>query len=355
MNNIYIYKIILSISLSIIGGILFHYIHIPLPWILGPVTFLLVYKSIWKKETISSLHLRNISFVLLGIQIGSTFTTHTFENVTPYFFPFLMMTLLLIFVGLFAAFLIAKYINLDMTTSILGAVPGGLSAMIALSESFKSNTVYVTIFHSIRLLAVLFIVPFAATHLFFQAREFETTFTLPVDNGHIATVALYFLFYFLAKVASKKVPASYVIVPMILTGVLNASGFTMYHLPAYFFIGAQILLGMYLGHTVSVRDIMKVGKYCYVFLLLNIGLIAFSFLLGYLFTLFTTMDLVTAILSFAPGGLVEMALTAEAVGGDPSIVSSLQVIRLLIIVILLPLLLQMIIPKLEKRVKVDGV
>lgn len=57
------------------------------------------------------------------------------------------------------------------------------------------------------------------------------------------------------------------------------------------------------------------------------------------------MDLVTAVLSLAPGGLVEMALTAQAAGGQPAIVSSLQMIRLLTIVIILPIFYQKFLPK----------
>ncbi|MRG85792.1 AbrB family transcriptional regulator [Salinibacillus xinjiangensis] len=340
----FIYTMILALG----GGLLFQALHIPLPWILGPITFLLIYKSLFHQKTSSPAKLRNISFILLGIQIGGTFTSNTFGNVAPYFFPFLALTSLMILIGLTVAYFISKKSNLDTTTSILGAVPGGLSAMIALSTSFHSNTVYVTIFHSIRLLAVLFIVPFVATHYLYSGTIQGASAYATEQDGHIATILLYVAFALLAKALSNKVPASFVIIPMLLTGVLNATGFTMYHLPNYFFIGAQMVLGSYLGHTISLKDIIKVGKYCVVFLILNIGLIFVSFLFGYVFSQFTSMDLATAVLSFAPGGLVEMGLTAQMVGGDPSIVSSLQAVRLLIIVILLPVLLKGLLPKLNR-------
>lgn len=60
------------------------------------------------------------------------------------------------------------------------------------------------------------------------------------------------------------------------------------------------------------------------------------------------MSIVTAVLSLAPGGLVEMAITAQNTGGQPSIVSSLQTIRLLTIVLLLPIVFQWILPRMSK-------
>lgn len=49
---------------------------------------------------------------------------------------------------------------MDKTTSMVGSSPGGLSAMIAISESLQGNSGLVTIFHTLRLMSVLFIIPF---------------------------------------------------------------------------------------------------------------------------------------------------------------------------------------------------
>ncbi|UTR14799.1 AbrB family transcriptional regulator [Salipaludibacillus sp. LMS25] len=50
----------------------------------------------------------------------------------------------------------------------------------------------------------------------------------------------------------------------------------------------------------------------------------------------TSMDLPTALLSTAPGGLVEMVLTASIVGADPAIVTVLQLTRVMIIILVAP-------------------
>jgi uncharacterized protein len=345
--SIYYFNICKSLFISFLGGITFYFLQIPLAWILGPITFLLIYKSVFQKETAKSETLRNISFVILGIQIGSSFTSNTLVIVAPYFFPFLLLTAIFIGAVITSAYVLSKITKLDKMTSILGAIPGGLSVMVALSESFKSNTIYVTIFHSIRLLAVLFIIPFVATHFYSKTNSADGAINVVEQSGELWTIVFYILFYFIAFYLVKFVPASFVLVPMLGTAMMNAFGLPMYSLPIYVFILAQLILGMDLGYSVSMKKIKAAGKYCFFYVALNIGVIAFSFLLGYLFTLFTPMDLVTAMLSFAPGGLVEMAITAQEAGGDPSVVGSLQMIRLLLIVLLLPFVLQWLAPKLK--------
>ncbi|WP_159462008.1 AbrB family transcriptional regulator [Salirhabdus sp. Marseille-P4669] len=347
MKN-YVQTLCMTLAVAGLGGVLLNFLHMPLSWVLGPIVFLLLYKGLFHKKTEKSATLQNIAFLLLGIQIGSTFTTDTVNIVTPYFFPFLLFTLLTIFVAILSGYFLSKLTKIDKMTSVLGAIPGGLSAMVAMSESFKSNTIYVTLFHSIRLLAVLFIVPFVATHFFMDHHRNSSTFLFVEDNGHLWTIWIYVLFYIIARLLDNKVPASYVIIPMLFTAISNSLGLTLFHLPMVLFIAAQIILGANLGHSVSVEDLKNAGKHCTTYFLLNIVVIAFTFFIGYLFTLLTPMNLVTAILSFAPGGLVEMAITAQEVGGDPSIVGSLQMIRLLIIVLLLPLILQWILPKFQK-------
>jgi uncharacterized protein len=341
--------ILQSYAIAAIGGGLFLLLHLPLPWILGPVTALLLTKIIWNMKTAASKRLRKGSYWLLGIQIGNTFTVHTFHNVQPYLLNYTLLTLLLIGICMVNAYLVSKWVKVDMKTSMLGSIPGGLSAVTALSESMKANTGLVTIFQTIRLVSILFIIPFAATHFFLDS-SVQSAVQLPqTEQGAWWTIGLYAVMYILARLTSKFIPSSLVIVPMLLTAVLQVSGMHLYQFPHLFFVLAQLTIGVYLGHSISIRDLKKAGRLCLYYTGLSLLLILLSFGLGYLFSLITSLNMATSILSMAPGGLVEMALTAQTTGGDPSIVSSLQTIRLLLVVLVLPLLLQWTMPKLEKH------
>ncbi|MYL32834.1 AbrB family transcriptional regulator [Pontibacillus yanchengensis] len=348
MEMDFIKKLVYSYIIGAIGGSLFVWFHMPLPWVLGAVTSLLFYKTIWKQDTASSIPLKNISFALLGVQLGSSFTEDTFQQIGPYIIPYLFFTCFIIAVSLFNGYIVSKWLPVKMDTSMLGSIPGGLSASIALSDSLQSNTVLVTIFHTIRLVAVLFIIPFSATHFFYEGNIVSAELSPSTNTGEWYTIAFLILSYLVAVLLNKKIPAAYVMIPMFTVGILKVIGVPMMSLPDFSFIWAQITLGVYLGNSINIEDLMKAGKYCMIYFGLSVWLIIMSFCLGYVFSQMVDISIATAILSIAPGGLIEMALTAQSVGGDPSIVSSLQMVRLLIVVMIVPIFLQWFFRKMEK-------
>ncbi|KGP91850.1 membrane protein [Pontibacillus chungwhensis BH030062] len=339
-------RLLITYLIALIGSLIFYSLNFPLPWVLGAVFALLLFKITISPDVTSSNLLKQVSFVLLGVQLGLAFTKGTFSEVGPYFFPYLLFSALIIVISLFNGYMVSKWSKIHTDTSMLATIPGGLSASIALSDSLHSNTVLVTIFHTIRLMAVLFIIPFVATHFLYEGKGLASFALSEPGGGAWYTIMLYVGCYFLAVKLSSKVPAAFVIIPMIMVGALQSIGFEMFILPPALFIFAQLTLGVDLGHKVTIKDIQKAGKYCFVYLGLSVWLILLSFGFGYVFSRWVGVSFATGVLSVAPGGLLEMALTAQSVGGDPAIVSSLQMIRLLIVVIIVPIGLKWF---LEKR------
>jgi membrane AbrB-like protein len=123
---------------------------------------------------------------------------------------------------------------------------------------------------------------------------------------------------------------------MALTAIMNILFIDMATLPPLLLIVAQITVGIGMGKGIAFGDLKLGGKYCFVYFGLTVTLILVSFGLGAGLAAFTSLNLPTAILSVAPGGLIEMVLTASTVGGDPAIVSALQLVRLLFIIIVVP-------------------
>ncbi|MGI8315285.1 AbrB family transcriptional regulator [Halobacillus mangrovi] len=335
-------------GIALCSGIGFKSLHLPLPWILGPVTGLLLLKLLLSYETSTVRSARDIGFTILGVQIGLTFTAQTFTLVFPYLLPYTVLSLLLISTSLFLAYLIAKKTAIDMKTSMIGSAPGGLSAMLAVSESLKGNTVLVTIFHTIRLLSVLFIIPFIATHFLSGSEAQKAVISSESSQGPLWTTLIYLAAFGLGYRFKDRIPASCVILPMLLIGLLQAFGFPLYQLPQVFYIGAQVIIGVHLGNSIRIRDLVIAGKYCSLYFGLSIIIITLGIFLGWLLTSWTGMDFATAVLSLAPGGLVEMSITATEAGAQPALVSSLQMIRLLFIVMVLPLLFQKILPRVHE-------
>ncbi|MDQ0231339.1 AbrB family transcriptional regulator [Metabacillus malikii] len=348
MKNLF--AVLIPYAIGTAGGMIFYVLGAPLAWILGPMTFLIIWRSFtkWHINYTQPSILKNLSLSILGSSFGLSFTIETFKIVTPYIFPFILQTILLIGLSILNAIIISKIVNIDYKTSIFASIPGGLTEMVTASESLHANASLVTIFQTVRLLTVVFFVPYTILHMFETSLE-GNQLQLQTVEVSIISYGWFFLAFFIGYLMKSIIPASYVIGPLLTIALLNILGVNLPVIPNFLLIFAQITIGIGFGLMITIRDLKLGGKYCGLYFLSTVFLIAASMGAGYLFTLFSTIDLGTAMLSLAPGGLVEMVLTASTIGANPAIVSSLQFIRLLFIISIVPSLLKYLIQKIEQK------
>jgi uncharacterized protein len=349
-ENHLFFKIIETYLIAGLSGLLFYALGFPIPWMLGPITGMLLWKT-WTKRTLTAPNvLTNLGLIILGIYFGLSFTKETFIAVGPYILPFFALTIVIISVNVLNSLFVTKFIGIDRVTSVFASIPGGLSEMVAASESLKANTALVTIFQTIRLLTVVFVVPFVVVHLFDGHSSRNALFSLGAreSSGHYLWFAVSIAAGWLLR---NIIPAAFVIGPLAATAIMNVIGVPLPSIPIGLLIFAQISVGMSMGNRMTIEDLKLGGKFGWIYFLLALILITVSFGCGYLFAKMTHLSLPTAILSMAPGGLVEMVLTAQSVGGDPAIVSSLQFIRLLFIILVVPSVLKWFFQKEKKHIK----
>ncbi|KMJ58709.1 membrane protein [Bacillus sp. LL01] len=321
-----------------LGGYVFYLGNLPLPWVLGALTSIMLYQGILKREVYCPDPLKQSGFLILGLFFGLYFTKDTLLTVAPYILPYVLSTIALVAVSIMNSVLVTKWIPVDKITSVFGSIPGGLSEMVVASESLNAKSSLVVIFQTVRLLTVLFMVPFIVVHTFSVN---GSGLDMSASLGNAYEFGGWQYLWFLPAVIGgilfrNKIPAGIVIIPLALTALFNITLVEMAALPPMLLILAQITVGIGMGKGISFADLKLGGRYCFVYFGLTVTLILVSFGLGLMLAAMTSLNLPTAILSVAPGGLIEMVLTATSVGGDPAVVSSLQLIRLLFIIIVVP-------------------
>ena len=159
INNILIISKTLGIGIA--GSLFFRTLNLPLPWLLGPVTSLLIWKF-WFKESViyCPATFRNIGFIVLGFFLGSSFGPEIGQKIVTNIFPMLAVTVVMIIVGVLTAFLITKYLKYPFSSAIIGSIPGGFSQMILLGDEIESaDLTIVTVMQTIRLITIMFMTP----------------------------------------------------------------------------------------------------------------------------------------------------------------------------------------------------
>ncbi|MDT8861262.1 AbrB family transcriptional regulator [Alkalihalobacillus sp. MEB130] len=327
-----------TVILGLLGGYLFNIANLPLPWVLGSLTAVMLWQGFTKRQAHWPSFIKNSGLIILGIYFGLYFTIETFTMIGPYLFAFLFLTILLIATSIFISSYITKWIDVDKITSVFGSIPGGLTEMVIASESLNAKSSLVVIFQTVRLITVLFIVPAAIIFYFSQiVTPSVATSTTDFSLGGWDYRYLWFILPVIAGILCRnKIPAGVVIGPLAVTALLNMSVVELSSVHPFFLLMAQVAVGIGLGKNISFSDLKMGGKFSIVYFGVSISLIVVSFVLGVILAQTTSLDLATAILSLAPGGLIEMVLTASIVGADPAIVSAFQLIRILIIIIFVP-------------------
>ena len=144
-----------------------------------------------------------------------------------------------------------------------------------------------------------------------------------------------------------KIPAGFMIGAMAGTAVFNVlSGQGV--MPMEVKVAVQIVSGIFIGMKIKRTDIpvlksilLPAAVSALLMMLLCMGM-------GALVSVLADVDMVSAMLGCAPGGIVDMSLIAMDIGADTSVISVLHMIRLITVLGVFPTLFQILIKKVRQ-------
>lgn len=65
-----VFRFLLSLSVTVLGGIVFTAIHTPIPWLLGPMVFMLLGSQVLKLPLMWPASVRDYGILIVGYSIG---------------------------------------------------------------------------------------------------------------------------------------------------------------------------------------------------------------------------------------------------------------------------------------------
>lgn len=306
---------------------------------LGPLVFVNLSTLIAKVNIYWPINIRNAGLIVLGYIMGSPFTLSTLQQIMVQLPAMLATTVSTVLFSILIGYITHKKTGINLANCILGSTPGGMTQMVVLSEEIPtSDTTIVTFMQTIRLLSVVFIVPFLAFHALPSATGQMTAVTLTAPPDYSTT-----LIFAAAAIGSALAahflhfPTPFLLGPMLGTAALVVSGFTPPPVPSLAVIAAQLFVGIYMGVTAKPANLQNWKQLLPYSVGGGIAIVLFSLGMGYLLTYWYQIDLITAFLGTAPGGMTEMGITAINVGADISTITAYQLFRLLFMLLILPI------------------
>lgn len=140
--------------------------HMLLPFMFGPIIASIIVVKVLKLNIKWPFWISQIGLILLGVQIGSTFTSQVINDIKNEWLTIVTVTVLLITLSLLIAYFFKKIARVNTETAILSVIPGALSQMLIMAEEDKkANILVVSLTQTSRVIFVVVLVPLISFYL----------------------------------------------------------------------------------------------------------------------------------------------------------------------------------------------
>jgi uncharacterized protein len=288
--------------------------------------------------------LQTASRSVLGLSIGASVTSETVQAIAASFVPVVVMIVAVTLLGVVAAWAISRYTRMLLPTALCGAAPGALPAMVTLAEDLGGESPVVATMHLIRLISILLIVPTLVTLSFAPQEAPAVVEAVASASPFHPTVSLGLLLAgglaagFIAK--RFNMPAGDLLAPMFVAALMNPTWLQISVFPESLRLFSHWIIGMGVGVSINAKVLRDFRPFMVAGLLMTAFLITSGFALGWLLSVITDIDLLTAVIGCAPGGATPLIILSGELGADAQLVAAMHVSRMLILTILLPLLIR---------------
>ena len=142
-----------------------------------------------------------------------------------------------------------------------------------------------------------------------------------------------------------KVPSPALLGSLAFIGILRAFGLDFPTTPDWLSKGTQILLGFYMGSTLTKEAVRQTRQILTPAVVVGIWAISTAFIGGGILAAFTPLDFKTGVLSASTGGITEMVVLGLEIGADSLTVVILQTFRVIVSMSLYPLVAKLLLKR----------
>ena len=328
--------IVVTHLIAAIGVAAFHMLHLPLPWLLGPIVACLV-AALLGVSMRGMPVINNLMRTILGVAVGATFTWALVVTMAGMWTTLILVPLMVVLIGLIGVPYFQRLWGFDFATSYYGAMPGGLQDMLLFGEEAGADVRALSLIHATRVMVIVVALPFILQG--YWGVDLSNPPGVPAASLPLSQLILMVVCGVAGWQIAKAVGlfGSSILGPMILSAILALSGVLQHRPPAEAIWMAQFFIGMtvgtkYAGVTGAEvrRDVTAALGFCLILLVLSGAFVEAIHLLD----LAPPME---TLLAFAPGGQAEMTVLALIAGADMAFVIAHHVLRIVVVILGAPI------------------
>ena len=330
-------RLLFTLALAAVAGVLFDWATLPLPWILGPLTATAV-AAVAGAPVAAPTPIRPYVVAAIGVMLGSAFTPAFLEQIGAWAVSFAFLGFYIIVSAIAVVPYYRHVAGFGNSTAFFAGMPGGLSEMVVAGGDMGGDDRDIVMAHVTRITIVVALVAFWFRGVQGVDLSGRPSFGLPLaeipPNELLVMLGAGVAGFFAGK--SLRWPAPNLLGPMLASAVVHLTEWTTNPAPIEVSIIAQVLLGTIMGGRFigvppeRVFRAFRIGIGATVIMLL----VTFALALAVYPIIGQPLDQV--ILAFSPGGLAEMSIVALAMNADIVYVSSHHVVRIAVVMAFAP-------------------
>lgn len=320
---------LVPLAVAFLAGLSAWQIHIPLAWILGPLVAVAA-ASLFGMPIFAPVLGRRIGQITIGCSIGLNITAAVALLMLK-FLPLMILTALVAVVaGAIVSVPFGWLSRVDGKTAYYTMMPGGLSEMANLGSAAGAQSEPIALVQSLRVALLVIILPPLIVALDIHGIEPDAS-KLPMLNFFETALVLIAGACGVQLARFSRFNNPWMLGALFASGVLAATGLMSGHLPPPLYWLGQFLIGISIGARFKREAVRKLPRVFLVALLFIPLMAAIMFGYSALISALTGLDLATATLGASPGGLAEMAITAQTLHLSVGLVTGFHIVRAIIV------------------------
>jgi membrane AbrB-like protein len=319
------WRVIPSLAIAAGLGWLASYAHVPLAWVLGPLIATAL-TSVAGYPVFAPALGRRLGQAVVGTSVGLNMTAAA-VGVIVMWAPWMIVTAL-VAILLAAALSVPMSIasRIDHKTAYFSLTPGGLSEMANVGVSVGAEAEPIAVSQALRVALLVCLMP-------------PLIIALGIDGGLMNQASQIQLSWFEAAAALLagltgvavtrllRFNNPWTVGAILGTGIVAAAGLLTGRIPGILFSAGQFLIGLSIGARFRRESLIRLPRIFIVSALFTIALAVLLFAYAWVLAAVTGIDLASLALGSSPGGMAEMALTAQVLHLNVALVIAFHVIR----------------------------
>ncbi|MGB7568457.1 MAG: AbrB family transcriptional regulator [Chitinivibrionales bacterium] len=272
---------------------------------------------------------------IIGTMLGISIRPDVFPHLLPHLPEIIGVIVFTIAISLTAGMILPRISSLSRETAAMGSLPGGASAMIALSIGTKADTGIVALMQYLRLVLVVLTASLVARFLAHHAPAASGFFP-----GQSSASPHAWYDYALMPIVIVggvwggrliRLPTANLLGPMFIGLVISVFHLFRPVLPMWVPPFAYIIMGFYVGLLFDRQSLVKAGRLLPLLIINALVLIALCACAGLAFSWLIGAAPLSGYLATSPGGGDTISIIAFGCGADVSLIFSVQIFRAVVI------------------------